>query len=92
VFAEDGAEYPEAQAGTRPSAEHVSRLERLIEHQADELLAAEARWRELTAMCDLAEWAAESAGDGTAAMVLVDDLRRLLARRRGTSPAADSPS
>jgi hypothetical protein len=91
VFAEDGAEYPEVQADARPSAEHILRLDRLIEHQADQLCAAEAGWRELTAMCDLAEWAAESTGDGTAAVVLVDDLRRLLARRRGTGPAADSP-
>jgi hypothetical protein len=92
VFADDGAEYPEVQADTRPSAEHVLRLERLIEHQADELLAAEASRRELTAICDLAEWAAESTGDGTAAVVLVEDLRRLLARRHRTSPAADGSS
>lgn len=89
MFAEDGAEHPEVQAGARPSAEHVLRLDQLIEHQADELCAAEAGWRELTAMCDLAEWAAESAGDGSPAVVLVDDLRRLLARRRGPGPAAD---
>lgn len=90
MFAEDGAEYPEVQADARPSAEHVLRLDRLIEHQADQLCASEAGWRELTAMCDLAEWAAESTGDGAAAVVLVDDLRRLLARRHGTGPA-DSP-
>jgi hypothetical protein len=90
VLAEDGAEYPEVQAGARPSAEHISRLGRIIEHQADQLGAAEAGWRELTAICDLAEWAAESAGNDSPAVVPVDDLRRLLARWHGTGPAADS--
>jgi hypothetical protein len=83
VLAEDGAEYPEAQAGTLPAAEHISRLGRLIEHQAEQLEATAAGWRELTAMCDLAEWAAESAGDRTSAVVRVDELRRLLARQPG---------
>jgi hypothetical protein len=94
VLAEDGAESPEVRAGTQPSAVQVARLHGLLELQADQLCAAEASWRELVAMCDLAEWAAESAGDGTAAVVLVDDLRRLLARRRGTADpaAADKPS
>jgi hypothetical protein len=59
-------------------------LDRLIADQADELTAAEAVWRELLALCDLAEWATETAGDGRA-VVLVEDLRRVLARRRGTA-------
>ncbi len=80
MLAEDGAEHPELRAGAEPSAEHLLRLERLIASQADELAAAEACWQELTALCDLAEWATETAGDGRA-VVLVDDLRRLLARR-----------
>jgi hypothetical protein len=60
-------------------------LERLLEHQADQLGAAEAGLREVSALCDLAEWAAESAGAGSPAVVLVEDLRRLLARRREPS-------
>ena len=92
MLAEDGAEYPEAQAGTRPSAEHILRLGQLLEQQADQLSADEASWRELVALCDLAEWAAESGGDGSPPVVLVDDLRRLLARRRGAGPAADRPA
>ena len=92
MLAEDGAEYPEAQAEVRPSAEQILRLGQLLEQQADQLSAYEASWRELTALCDLAEWAAESAGDGTAAVVAVDDLRRVLARRRDAGPAADRPA
>jgi hypothetical protein len=59
-------------------------LERLIAGQADELASAEGGWRELTALCDLAQWANEAAGNGPA-VVLVEDLRRLLARRRGAT-------
>lgn len=80
MLAEDGAEHPELRAGVRCSPEHILRLDRLIADQADELAAAEASWRELIALCDLAEWATEAAGDGPA-VVLVDDLRRVLARR-----------
>jgi hypothetical protein len=89
VLAEDGAEYPEAQTGTQPAVEHIHRLGELVERQADQLEAAEASWRELIAMCDLAEWAAETAGGGAAAVVRVDDVRRLLARRRATRPVSD---
>ena len=92
MLAEDGAEYPEAQAGTQFTAEHVHRLEQLIEQQADQLESAEASWRELTAMCDLAEWAAEGAGDGATAVVRVDELRSLLARRPGARPVSDGSS
>ncbi|MEO6502909.1 MAG: hypothetical protein ABIQ09_13480 [Jatrophihabitantaceae bacterium] len=83
MLAEDGAEYPELRADAESSAEHILRLERLISSQADELAVAEAGWQELVALCDLAQWATETAGDGPA-VVLVDDLRRLLARRRRT--------
>ncbi|MDQ1739814.1 MAG: hypothetical protein QOE53_1466 [Pseudonocardiales bacterium] len=89
MLAEDGAEYPEAQTGTQPAAEHIHRLGQLIEQQADQLEAADASWRELTAMCDLAEWSAESAGEGAVAVVRVDDVRRLLAGRRGSRPVSD---
>ena len=82
MLAEDGAEYPDLRADADTSAAHILRLDRLIASQADELAAAEAGWRELTALCDLAQWATETAGDGPA-VVLVDDLRRLLARRHG---------
>jgi hypothetical protein len=85
VLAEDGADYPELQAPAGPSAEHLLRLGRLVENQAYQLDAAEAGLREVTALCDLAEWAADSAGNGSPAVVLVDDLRRLLARRRQPS-------
>jgi len=89
VLAEDGAEYPESHTGAPPSAEQIDRLRRLIEQQADHIEAAETSWQELTALCDLAQWAAESAGDGTPAVVRVDELRRLLARRRGARPLAE---
>lgn len=89
MLAEDGADYPEAQATTGSSAEHLLRLNRLVEHQADQLVAAEAGLRDITALCDLAEWAAES---GTPAVVLVEDLRRLLARQRDAGPAATRPA
>lgn len=89
MLAEDGAEYPDAHTGTRPSAEHIHRLRQLIEQQADHIEATEASWRELAAMCDLAQWAAEGAGDAASAVVRVDDLRRLLARRPGDRPVAD---
>jgi hypothetical protein len=92
VLADDGAEYPEVQAGARPSAEHLLRQERLLEEQADQLTADEASWRELAALCDLAEWATEATEDGARAVVLVDDLRRLLARRGHTGPAASGPA
>jgi hypothetical protein len=87
VLAEDGAEYPDLRADADTSAAHVLRLDRLIASQADELAAAEAGWRELTALCDLAQWATETAGDGPA-VVLVDDLRRLLARRHGAASSS----
>ncbi|HEX8303655.1 MAG TPA: hypothetical protein VF612_02170 [Jatrophihabitans sp.] len=92
MLAEDGAESPETRAGTQSPAEHIHRLGQLIEQQAEELEAAEAGWRELAAMCDLAQWAAEGSGDGTVAVVRVDDLRRLLARRHGTRPVPDGSS
>jgi hypothetical protein len=88
VLAEDGAEYPELRADAQSSAEHILRLDRLIEDQADELAAAEASLRELSALCDLAEWATETAGNGSPAVVLVDDLRRLLTRRRRAVPGS----
>ena len=92
MLADDGAEHPETSTGTQPSAAHLQRLERLLEQQADQLEAAEAGWRELTAMCDLAEWAAETAADGATAVVRVDELRLILARRRGTRPVPDASS
>lgn len=85
MLAEDGAEHPELQADPEASAAHILRLNRLIASQADELAAADAGWRELTALCDLAQWATETAGDGRP-VVLVDDLRRLLARRNEVQP------
>lgn len=86
MLAEDGAEHPGLHADAPSSAEHLARLRRLVEQQADQLGAAEAGWRELAAICDLAEWAAESTGNGAPAVVLVDDLRRLLARRPQPGP------
>ncbi len=83
MLAEDGAEHPELQVES--SAEHILRLNQLLASQADELAAADAGWRELTALCDLAEWATETAGNGPA-VVRVDELRRLLARRHGAAP------
>jgi hypothetical protein len=81
VLAEDGAEYhPELRADVLSPTEHILRLDRLIADQADELAAVHSILREVTAICDLAEWAIEPAGS-TAAMVRVDDLRRVLARR-----------
>jgi hypothetical protein len=86
VLAEDGAEYPELRAEVQSPAEHIRRLDQLISDQAGELAAAHTTLREITALCDLAEWATESTGDGAAAVVLVDELRRVLARRRPAGP------
>lgn len=91
-MAEDGADYPESQATAGPPAEHLLRLGRLVEHQADQLDAAEAVLRDITALCDLAEWAAEGTGDGSRAVVLVEDLRRLLPRRHDAGPAGSRPA
>jgi len=84
VLAEDGAEYPDVRADAESSAEHLLRLDQLIAGQADELATSEAGWREITALCDLAEWATEAAGNGPA-VVRVDELRQVLARRRQAS-------
>lgn len=79
--AEDGADAPELRAGTPLSpSEHVARLDRLIAEQADELARLQTILLEVTAVCDLAEWANEAGP----AVVLVDDLRRILPQ-----PAAD---
>lgn len=79
--AEDGADVPELRADVFPSpAEHILRLDRLIADQADELARLHTALLEVTALCDLAEWASGSATDGAAAMVRVDEVRRILTR------------
>jgi hypothetical protein len=82
VLADDGAEYPELRADLLSPAQHISRLDRLITDQADELAALHTTLREVTALCDLAEWAAESAADGLTAMVRVHELRRAMTALR----------
>ena len=82
MISEDGTEQPDLPAGAAESAEHFGRLGRLVEEQADDLALARATLREITALCDLADWSSETAGDGSAAAVLVQDLRRVLAGRR----------
>ena len=84
--AEDGAEYRRMRAGTdSTSAEQIAQLRRVIEEQADELDRAESSLREITAMCDLADWASGAVGSNSPTVVLVDDLRRVLAARLGTT-------
>lgn len=87
MLADDGAEYPELQADLPSPAQHISRLDRLIADQADELAALSATLREITALCDLAEWAGGSAGP--TAVVRVDELRRAMtAPRRTATPGS----
>jgi hypothetical protein len=81
VRADDGAEYPDTGADLLPPAQHIARLDRLIADQAEELVALHTTVREVIALCDMAEWAAESAADGSPVVVRVDDLRRVLALR-----------
>lgn len=83
MLADEGAEYPELQAHPLSPAQHISRLDRLVADQAGELAALHATLREVAALCDLAEWAAESTAGSLAAAVRVDELRRVLAMRRG---------
>jgi hypothetical protein len=81
VRAEDGADSPELRAGvSRSPAEHIARLDQLIADQADDLARLSTTMLEVTALCDLAQWASDSNPDGGAAVVLVEDLRRILAR------------
>jgi hypothetical protein len=81
VRAEDGAESPELGAEMSHSpAEHIVRLNRLIADQADELARLHTSLREVTALCDLAEWANDTNPDGGPAVLRVDDVRRILAR------------
>ncbi|MBV9821335.1 MAG: hypothetical protein JO144_03755 [Actinobacteria bacterium] len=81
MLADDSSEYPELQADT-PS--HVDRLDRLVADQAAELATLHAVLREVTALCDLAEWAADSLTDGRPAAVRVDELRRVLTPPRSS--------
>lgn len=77
--AEDGAEYPRLQAGSATAAEQIAQLRRALEEQADELASAESRLREITAICDFADWASSTDGSSSPTVVLVEDLRRILA-------------
>lgn len=86
--ADDGTEYPYLEAGVASSAEQLARLRGVIEEQADELTRAESALREITAICDLADWASDTADSSTPPVVLVDDLRRVLTARRGTESGA----
>jgi hypothetical protein len=58
--------------------EELASLRRLIQEQADELAEIQEVLRNVTALCDLGDWAAESAGTGSAPTVLLSDLRRTL--------------
>jgi len=82
VLADDGAEHPELQADPPSPTEHIGRLDRLVADQAGELATLHTILREVTALCDLAEWAAESGADGQPAAVRVDELRRILTMPR----------
>lgn len=80
--ADDGADSPELRAEDSPSAAgHIGRLDQLIADQADEVARLQATLLELTALCDLAEWANGTGPEGGPAVVRVDDLRRILARQ-----------
>jgi hypothetical protein len=81
VRADDGADFSELPSAVSASpAEHIVRLDRLIADQADELARQHASLLEVTALCDLADWANESNPEAGPAVVRVDDLRRILAR------------
>lgn len=87
--AEDGAEHSRMRAGIdTTAAEQLAQLRRIIEEQADELARAESSLREVTAMCDLADWASGSVGSSSPTVVLVDDLRRVLAARLDATSAS----
>jgi hypothetical protein len=86
VRAEDGEDAPRMRTGTdSTAAEQLAQLRRVIEEQADELDRAESSLREITAICDLADWASGTVGSSSPTVVLVDDLRRVLAARQGTA-------
>jgi hypothetical protein len=61
--------------------EELASLRRLIQEQADELAEIQEVLRNVTALCDLSDWAAESAGTGSPPAVLLSDLRRTLGCR-----------
>jgi hypothetical protein len=60
------------------SAELADRLAILVDEQADELTQLQTRLRDITAMCDLAEWSCAITGGNSAPAVLLSDLRRAL--------------
>jgi ATP-dependent helicase YprA (DUF1998 family) len=60
------------------SAAQAARLGTMIDEQADRLGAVEKQIREVIALCDLAEWAAQTASPDQRPGVLVADLRRVL--------------
>jgi predicted ATPase len=57
---------------------HAARQSALLIEQADQLASAQENLREITSLCDLADWSAQTAGVGERPVVLVEDVRRLL--------------
>jgi hypothetical protein len=62
-----------------PQAALIERQASLLVEQSDQLIALQRRLEAVTALCDLAEWSVQTAGDGQRSAVLVDELRRVLA-------------
>lgn len=77
AFAEDLTD--RIQAAAAAAASRAARQSELLIEQADRLTATQAYVHQVTSLCDLAEWSAQTAGIGQPPSVLVDDLRRVLA-------------
>jgi hypothetical protein len=56
-------------------------LRRLVDQQADEILALQSVIQSVTSLCDLAEWSADSTGSSALPSVLVQDVRRAVSDR-----------
>lgn len=67
------------ESSAQPAAMHTERQTTLLLEQNDELIAANNRLEQLTALCDLAEWSAQTAGVDQKPVVRVDEIRRVLA-------------
>jgi hypothetical protein len=65
--------------------EELASLRRLVQEQAGEVADLQEVLRSVRALCDLADWAAESEGTGSQPAILLSDLRRTLGSGSRTS-------
>jgi hypothetical protein len=63
-------------------AAQAARQSELLIEQAEQLASAQAHLREVTSLCDLADWSVRTTRAGQPPSVRVDDLRRSLPSRR----------